>query len=174
MPIRFRCVYCDKLLGIGKRKAGAVVNCPQCGQPLIVPTPEPEPHAQAAAAPSRPSPQPAPPPPAPVPDRLFERDDFDVLLEPDATFRTPDPPAQKRSRSTAPNPLPPHPFAVERSLPQAPEGFPTIPQPPPRRQRGGIVISSGMLILAMIAVLGLMGLAFGGGVLVGKMLNAGG
>ena len=37
MPIRFRCVYCDKLLGIAKRKAGAVVNCPQCGQPLIVP-----------------------------------------------------------------------------------------------------------------------------------------
>jgi hypothetical protein len=31
-----------------------------------------------------------------------------------------------------------------------------------------------MLILALIAVLGLMGLAFGGGVLVGRMLNAGG
>jgi hypothetical protein len=40
MPIRFRCVYCDKLLGIARRKAGAVVNCPQCQQPLIVPTPE--------------------------------------------------------------------------------------------------------------------------------------
>src|SRR5436305_7414662 len=85
MPIRFRCVYCDKLLGIAKRKAGAVVNCPQCGQPLIVPTPEPEPEPEATAAAS----QPATPPAAP--GKLFEQDDFDVLLEPDATYRTPDP-----------------------------------------------------------------------------------
>ena len=42
MPIRFRCVYCDKLLGIARRKAGAVVSCPHCGEKLIVPTPEPE------------------------------------------------------------------------------------------------------------------------------------
>ncbi len=37
MPIHFRCVYCNKLLGIGKRKSGAIVNCPQCGEQLIVP-----------------------------------------------------------------------------------------------------------------------------------------
>src|SRR5215207_1411046 len=116
MPIRFRCVYCDKLLGIARRKAGAVVNCPQCGQPLIVPTPEPEPEAAAAG-------QPAAPPKGPP--KLFEQDDFDVLLEGDRTFRTPDPPpTPKRPKAPPPpppaNPLPPRPFPAERSLPPAP------------------------------------------------------
>jgi len=167
MPIRFRCVYCDKLLGIAKRKAGAVVNCPQCGQPLIVPTPEPE--ATAAAS------QPASPPPNP--GKLFEQDDFDVLLERDATFRSPDPPPPpKRAKAPTPpvvNPLPPRPFAVERNLPAAPESYPEASPRPPARS-GKLVLSGGMLVLTLIAVLVLMGLAFGGGILVGKMLTSGG
>jgi hypothetical protein len=178
MPIRFRCVYCDKLLGIAKRKAGAVVNCPQCGQPLIVPTPEPEPEPQATAVPSGPASSAGPE--VRVPDRLFERDDFDVLLEPDATFRTPDaPPARTRPKPAVQpepaRPLPPQPFAAERHLPQPPPGSPTVPPMGARMPATtGIVISSGVLILSLIAVLGLLGLAFGGGVLVGRMLNAGG
>src|SRR5436190_822786 len=40
MPIRFRCVYCDQLLGIARRKAGTVVKCPNCAGQLIVPAPE--------------------------------------------------------------------------------------------------------------------------------------
>ncbi len=40
MPIRFRCVYCDKLLGIARRKAGTIVDCPHCKEKLIVPSPE--------------------------------------------------------------------------------------------------------------------------------------
>ncbi len=167
MPIRFRCVYCDKLLGIARRKAGAVVNCPQCGQPLIVPTPEPEPEATAAAS------QPASPPPGP--GKLFEQDDFDVLLEGDATFHTPDPPPAPRRPQAPPPvvaPLPPRPFAVERSLPAAADTYPdTSPRAKPRS--GGLVLSGGMLVLALVAVLVLMGLAFGGGILVGKMLTAG-
>jgi hypothetical protein len=166
MPIRFRCVYCDKLLGIARRKAGAVVNCPQCGQPLIVPTPEPEPSA-AASLPVSPSQHPG---------KLFEQDDFDVLLEGDATFRNPDPaPAARRPKPTAPqpaNPLPPQPFAVEQGLSQGAVTHP--PTATPRRQAsGGMVLSTGMLILSLLAVLILMGLAFGGGVLVGRMLTSG-
>jgi hypothetical protein len=169
MPIRFRCVYCDKLLGIARRKAGAVVNCPQCGQPLIVPTPEPEPEPERTAAPSH-----AAGPPAGGPDKLFERDDFDVLLEPDATFRTPDPPPAAPRPRPAPNPLPPQTFAAERTLPAARDDFGNIDEPAPARpkERRGIVISKSMLILMILAVIGLMGLAFGGGVLVGKMLTA--
>src|SRR5947209_4069935 len=30
MPIRFRCAYCNQLLGIARRKAGTVVRCPTC------------------------------------------------------------------------------------------------------------------------------------------------
>lgn len=50
MPIRFRCVYCEKLLSIARRKAGTVVTCPNCTEKLIVPTPEPE---QEESAPGR-------------------------------------------------------------------------------------------------------------------------
>src|SRR5688572_27746928 len=108
MPVRFRCVYCNKLLGIARRKAGAVVNCPQCNQPLIVPTPEPEPTAAAASGTaSLPK----------APSKLFERDDFEAILQGDATLPTPDRPARRPREERKPNPLPPKPFPVERSLP---------------------------------------------------------
>ncbi len=37
MPIQFRCGNCRQLLGIARRKAGAVVACPTCGGKTIVP-----------------------------------------------------------------------------------------------------------------------------------------
>lgn len=165
MPIRFRCVYCDKLLGIARRKAGAVVNCPQCGQPLIVPTPEPgaEPEPDPMPAPPRPAAAPVPPTP---PGRLFERDDFDVLLEPDARVRNPDPPSPTRRPAPAEpaNGLPPSPFAAERRLP-------TVAEPAARPR--GLVLSTPMVTLGVLAVLFLMGVAFGGGVLAARLLNLG-
>ena len=157
MPIRFRCVYCDKLLGIARRKAGAVVNCPQCQQPLIVPSPEPEPTAAAG--------RPAAPPPPSNPGQLFEQDDFDVYLEPAQTVRAPEPPSPSRPRpprAAVENTLPPQPFAVERDLP---------PTPLPRPARGGLVLSPGLLIFAIVMVLFLIGTAFAGGLLVGRMMN---
>jgi hypothetical protein len=50
MAIRFYCPFCDRLLGIADRKAGAVVVCPHCGGRVGVPTPG--------------MPPPVPPPPA--------------------------------------------------------------------------------------------------------------
>jgi DNA-directed RNA polymerase subunit RPC12/RpoP len=41
MPIRFRCAYCNQLMGISLRKAGTVVRCPKCAGEIIVPSPEP-------------------------------------------------------------------------------------------------------------------------------------
>lgn len=38
MAIRFYCPFCDRLLGISDRRAGAVVACPQCGGKIGVPT----------------------------------------------------------------------------------------------------------------------------------------
>jgi phage FluMu protein Com len=162
MPIRFRCVYCDKLLGIARRKAGAVVNCPQCNQPLIVPTPEPEPTAAATGASA---------PPPTKPGKLFERDDFDAMLQGDATLRTPEG-ERRRSRNDRPAssaPLPPKPFPVERSLPAPDDREPAF-APRPVVQPG-IVLSTGMLILMIVGVLVLMGIAFGGGIVVGRMLH---
>jgi hypothetical protein len=64
MPIRFRCAYCNQLLGISRRKAGSVIRCPTCTGQVVVP--------QAGAdeveddQPGRPL--------------VFERDNFDQLL----------------------------------------------------------------------------------------------
>lgn len=48
MPIRFRCTHCERLLGIARRKAGAQIQCPQCGETVTVPFEETEspPHDQ--------------------------------------------------------------------------------------------------------------------------------
>lgn len=66
MPIKFRCGACDQLLGIARRKAGAVVDCPTCGAKTIVPRPrdtgEPAPKGAALS--------------------LLERVDVDKLLAP--------------------------------------------------------------------------------------------
>lgn len=37
MPIQFRCAACQQLLGIAKRKAGSVVDCPTCRVKTLVP-----------------------------------------------------------------------------------------------------------------------------------------
>jgi phage FluMu protein Com len=64
MPIRFRCAYCNQLLGISRRKAGTVVRCPQCTGQVVVPQ---------AAADEQEDDQPGLP-------LVFERDNFDQLL----------------------------------------------------------------------------------------------
>src|SRR5262245_6712961 len=83
MPIRFRCQYCEQLLGIARRKAGSMVRCPTCQAELLVPHKDQEGLAGPpgpALAPA-PVPMPAPPPSAAAPaPALFERDDFDAIL----------------------------------------------------------------------------------------------
>jgi DNA-directed RNA polymerase subunit RPC12/RpoP len=37
MPIRFRCAYCNQLMGIATRKQGTVVRCPKCSGQVVVP-----------------------------------------------------------------------------------------------------------------------------------------
>ena len=84
MPIRFQCQACGQLLSIATRKAGTRVECPKCGSEVTVPGGEPAPvprsRAQPAVAtqarPAAVSREVADPP-------LFERSDFDRLLEPD-------------------------------------------------------------------------------------------
>jgi hypothetical protein len=40
MAIRFYCPFCDRLLGIAQRRAGAVVECPSCHGKVGVPAEE--------------------------------------------------------------------------------------------------------------------------------------
>lgn len=37
MPIKFRCRFCEQFLGISRARAGAIVDCPQCGRSIRVP-----------------------------------------------------------------------------------------------------------------------------------------
>jgi hypothetical protein len=72
MPIRFRCAYCNQLMGIAKRKAGTVVRCPTCGGQVVVPHPNAEASPQALQKVGG----------------VFEHTDFDkVLQEPSAAPR---------------------------------------------------------------------------------------
>jgi DNA-directed RNA polymerase subunit RPC12/RpoP len=125
MPIRFRCVYCNQLLGIARRKAGTVVNCPHCGERLIVPTPEAD--DESAEIKSQPQPQPQPrgelasptankPPQAKMPQRAS--DAAEVVSAP----------------KPAPKPAPPKPAPPPNSLNVAPNRHPApapVPAPTP-------------------------------------------
>ena len=37
MPVRFQCTRCAKTLQIARRKIGTQVDCPVCGEPVVVP-----------------------------------------------------------------------------------------------------------------------------------------
>src|SRR5438552_1362618 len=90
MPIRFRCDYCNQLLGISRRKAGTIVRCTTCEWQLIVP--DPSDAATEGAGPNEPVPQPdgddapkteaASRQPEVASGGVFEGSDFDAFLEP--------------------------------------------------------------------------------------------
>jgi hypothetical protein len=65
MPIRFRCCYCNQLLGIARRKAGSVIECPNCHGQVGVPS---LPEGGPAAVPD------APKPPAPGEMRAYQHE----------------------------------------------------------------------------------------------------
>ncbi len=49
MPIRFRCAYCNQLMGISHRKMGTIVRCPKCSGQVVVPQIEGTPDDDASA-----------------------------------------------------------------------------------------------------------------------------
>jgi hypothetical protein len=154
MPIRFRCVYCNQLLGISRRKAGTTVRCTTCNGQLIVPD-------QAAAATERsdedapaPTDVPTKAPPA-AGGQLFERDDFEQILEP-FQFRS--------SPAAVANPPAPSPVRRER-----PSSGGLSPAPPP--VPAGLVLSRKQVTLASVAIVVALGVAFAIGLWVGIALR---
>jgi hypothetical protein len=65
MPIRFRCAYCNQLMGIARRKSGTVVRCPTCAGQVVVPQSDTEP---------------GPKPGSDADEPIFERSEFAQLL----------------------------------------------------------------------------------------------
>ncbi len=151
MPIRFRCQYCSQLLGIARRKAGSQVACPTCRRSLTVPQEE----AAAVPGPSEPPPVP-PPPPAPAP-ALFEREDFEQLLNG---------PGAPSLMGPAPVP-PPAPAAWSAPPPYAPSPGVLAPQ------EAGIVLSPARATVLTVVLILALAVAFGAGLLVGKFYLAG-
>lgn len=168
MPIRFRCTACSKLLGIARRKAGTVIRCPECGAEVAVPT---EPVRRAAArGKDRPRPErvraaptpaahagngaPLTNPPESLP--LFERPDFESLLNPAVKKATA--PPQERSREPR--------GAVEPDSPLAQLTEPDRKSDEPYElEPAGLVISRGNLTVMAVVVVVLIGLAFAAGYL---------
>lgn len=72
MPIRFRCAYCNQLMGIATRKAGKVITCPKCAGQVVVPKPDPD------SIPDEPAPEDAVPK---SPHELLEDEELAHLLE---------------------------------------------------------------------------------------------
>jgi hypothetical protein len=156
MPIRFRCAYCNQLLGIARRKANTVVKCPTCNGQVVVPTPD-------AAAEEGGGDQP-----------LFERSDFDDLFHNVPAVQPVEP--RTGGEAVAPAAAPPagawgtHAdggLDVERlDVPRgAGAGVEALASRP-----AGIVLSPGKAtVLTVLAVVALA-VAFGAGLLVGRLL----
>jgi hypothetical protein len=157
MPIRFRCESCKQLLGIARRKAGTLVNCPTCRRALLVPMedqePAPAPAPQPAAAPG-PSPQGA----------LFERDDFDALLRPPPSLAVDAPP---RHNGHSPVPAPPRTAPPPNYSAQGPSWQPAS-ESQPAPSPVGLVLSPARATILTVVVILCLAVAFGAGLLVGR------
>jgi hypothetical protein len=185
MPIRFRCAYCNQLMGISRRKAGTVVRCPSCSGQVVVPNPASEPTEKPHEAPSpKAGPQP----------QLFERSNFDELFDDAAggkraparpavaatPHRTPD---QPQAIGPVPAPVP----AAQRSEPSGPvveeaphspelafdvEPVPFTPASVAPAARPGITLSPRTATLAIVGVILALAVAFAVGLVVGMLLHA--
>jgi hypothetical protein len=154
MPVRFRCAYCNQLLGIARRKAGSIVRCPTCSGQVVVPTVESVPAHQSAGAGEQP---------------VFERSDFDELFGTATAGQQPSP-----VEASPPAPMPAAPagawgthaepaFDMEKLDPSSSALYRANAPP-------GIVLSpTKATILAVVAIVAL-GVAFGAGVIVGKFV----
>ncbi len=152
MPIRFRCRFCNQLMGISRRKAGMTVECPTCHGQVVVPHADTaEPPAAAKNKPAAPAPEAA----AATAPPLFERSDFEAFLLGPANEAPPP------RESNPPPPGLPAPAEFER-LPS-----PSLPSSVPPRSQAGLVLSPTQATWLTVLAILLLALAFGAGLLVG-------
>jgi phage FluMu protein Com len=188
MPIRFRCVYCNQLLGIARRKAGTVVRCPHCSEQLIVPSPtdagvtdEPdlnEPKADLAPAPAL-APKPVAAPAvkpmgavavAPAPangagPRLFERSDFEDLLQPIAKLNGPPVGPGPGAVGRRPDPVPAPPIDL-----RAAEAAAVSPSLQLQMAPAGVVVSPLLATILSICFVIALAVAFLAGFVTSRMI----
>jgi phage FluMu protein Com len=141
MPIRFRCAYCNQLMGIATRKAGTVVACPKCQGQVIVPNPLEQTESPAGSPEEKPN--------------LFEESDLDEVFGLNPSVPEP----QTLS------PAPPQAAPAPRYPPPEPAGvFAAVPAP----ARPGIFLGPIALTVLSVVFVALVGLAFFLGLLLGR------
>jgi hypothetical protein len=145
MPIRFRCAYCNQLLGIARRKAGTVVRCPGCSGQVVVPSLEEA--GLADKGPARPGPG------------AFEGNDIDKMLE----------------GTEQPSVIAPHPNQGPVLASQyAGGGAPPAPMPGAGMQApapAGIWLSPAKATFLSVGAVIALAVAFGIGLFVGMLLK---
>jgi DNA-directed RNA polymerase subunit RPC12/RpoP len=158
MPIRFRCVYCNQLMGIARRKAGMVVRCPNCTGQIIVPRPESGAEDDEPAE-SKPAQTDRPP--------FFEQVDIDEALAGGGKRA-----AAPLDPESAAHPIPIAPSYEEPAEPTAvvrqfdfPSGLPS-----PGAPTGIFLSPTRATILSVIFVIALA-IAFAAGLFVGRSLH---
>ncbi len=167
MPIRFRCKYCNQLMGIARRKVGTEVECPTCKGKLFVPQ-------NSAEESPAPAPALAPAPAANSPP-MFERSDFDDFLNP-----SPPQPANNVGAQQTASPLAvptrPQPIPQQRAL-HLPSNYDVDVDPMPgalaplsQSEAPGILLSPSRATMLTVAVILGLALAFCAGLLVGHAL----
>jgi hypothetical protein len=148
MPIRFRCAYCNKLLGIAKRKAGTVVRCPGCSGQVVVPTLAEA--GLAAAGPTAPTVQ------GPGAGAMFEGDAIDKMLE--------------GAAGDMPSVIPGNPGQGVQSV-RAQAVAPSAGQTSAGPRGPGIYLSPAKATLLTVIIVVALAVAFGVGLLVGLGLG---
>ena len=184
MPIRFRCSNCNRLLGIARRKAGAMVSCPHCLLPVCVPEPGPDddddavvPAAASARLPSPPTPAMAPVPPLP-----FDTPPPVTRSAPVPAAKTVAPgPVAPGARIPASPPPPARPRIFEQSnieeiLRSEPDSPVLIPQPSAVAPAAAVpenvlVLSSSRATILSVLLALLLAIVFAAGVLVGRVIR---
>jgi len=141
MPIRFRCAYCNQLMGIGRRKAGTIVRCPRCAGEVIVPA------AQAVPSAAGPGVNP-----------LFEQDDFaQELAELQPIPEKPGNPPQSQNADSHPPT-----GQLESNDPEV------ISEPASGLRRSGLFLPTPIVIVAVGLLLGVLGIVFWLGFALGR------
>lgn len=171
MPIRFRCEHCHQLLGIARRKSGTRVECPTCHALVLVPNEDQE-DSPAPAVSSQPVLTGREEP-------VFERSDFQELLQGPAGGEPALGAAPLRPAARQPAPAAPRPtqlggeIDVERlDLPAALEpgaapGVSGAMSIPPGTV-GGYLLTPFRASLLVTLVIVLMAVSFVAGLLVGR------
>ena len=177
MPIRFRCAYCNQLMGIARRKAGSIVRCPKCSGQVVVPDPaEGDVDDEEADAPAAVD--------SVQTNKALEDPELDRLLAGAAADVPATAAASTRGRSARPRPAPapppaPAPTPIDTPEPigeidvepiELPAPIP-VPAPAPAPAplpKGAMVVNKAIAIGVVVVLLLLAGLTFVVGYLLGK------